>query len=77
MEWWLLEQQIKHWQAQVQKALEELIEQGLVIESRGEDRKARYRINQRKLAEVRRLLSNDSDVEPQAKTPKRASRREE
>lgn len=73
VEWWLLEQQIKRWQAQVQKALDELVEQGLVIKKRGEDCKDRYSVNSRKLAEVRRLLSKDQGAEPRAKAPKRAS----
>jgi hypothetical protein len=77
VEWWLLEQKIKRWQAQVQKALDELVEQGLVIRSRSEDRRERYRANNRKLAEIRRLLAGDRDVEPRAKTPKKPSRRKD
>src|SRR5262249_44199861 len=54
--WWLLEQEILQRTAEVQSALAELVEKGLVMERRGEDGRVHYRINQEKSEEIRALL---------------------
>lgn len=60
VEWWLLEQRIKQQTAAVKRALSDLVANGLVIESRGRDARAHYRINRRKLKEIRALLKQAS-----------------
>lgn len=55
VQWWLLEQEIKKWVAEVKAALADLIGEGLVIEERGADAKLHYRLNQ-PLAEEAGLL---------------------
>jgi hypothetical protein len=57
MQWWLLEQQIKRWGAQVQTALADLTAEELLLERRGKDGRIHYQINRRKLGEIRTLLS--------------------
>jgi hypothetical protein len=49
VEWWLLEQQIRDTTSAVQKALAELVRDGLVIERKGKDSQVRYCINPDKL----------------------------
>ncbi len=61
MEWWLLEQQIKRIQKQVQAALAELVAQKLVIETRRAGGGISYRINRRKSAEINRLLAGKQE----------------
>lgn len=56
-QWWLLEQEIKRQMDKAQAALDELIAQGLVVARRGKDGRTRYRINRRRLKEIRSLLS--------------------
>jgi hypothetical protein len=56
MQWWLLEQEIKRWMLQVQAALTELVAQGVVVESQGKYAQIRYRINRRRLSEIRARL---------------------
>ena len=57
VEWWLLEQEIRRRTAQVQAALAELVARGLVLEQKGKDGRMRYRINRRRLAQIRELLN--------------------
>jgi hypothetical protein len=57
VEWWLMEQQIKRGIAQVKDALAELVTQGLVLERKGRDGRIHYRVDRRKAAEIRGLLS--------------------
>jgi hypothetical protein len=47
-DWWLLEQRTRHAMAKVQKAMAELVVNGLVLERSGRDGRARYRLNPRK-----------------------------
>jgi hypothetical protein len=56
VEWWLLEQKIKHHAAQVKDALAELVAQGLILERTGKDARIHYRMNRRKSGEIRALL---------------------
>jgi hypothetical protein len=59
IQWWILEQEIKRWVTQVQAALTELVAKKLVIARKSKDGQIHYSLNRRKLAEVRRLLSQE------------------
>ena len=52
VEWWLLEEEIKHRQAEVKRALSELVDKGLVLERTGQDQRTRYQLNQERLADI-------------------------
>ena len=54
--WWLLERSIKFQEAQVKKALDELVAKGLAIELKGNDSKIRYQVNQSRLEEIEKLV---------------------
>ena len=56
MEWWLLERQIKLREAQVIKSLDELVAKGWVIRVQGKDSQVRYRINNSKYEEIKKLV---------------------
>jgi hypothetical protein len=56
VEWWLLERAIKFQEAQVKKALAELVTNGLVIEQKGYDSKIHYRVNPSRLEEIKKLV---------------------
>ena len=60
LQWWLLEQQITHWEAQVRKVLDDLVAQKLLLERVGSDERIHYRINRRKAAQISALLQPDS-----------------
>ena len=60
MQWWLLEQRIKHWTAEAQSALDELVEEGLVLVRRDSDGRAHYRLNRRKAKNIDTLLKRVS-----------------
>ncbi|MBI3801128.1 MAG: hypothetical protein HY268_29675 [Deltaproteobacteria bacterium] len=60
VEWWLLEQNIKHYIAQVKEALAELATQGLVFEHQEKDVRIHYYINRHRLEEIRALLKGSS-----------------
>ena len=55
-EWWLLEREIRDRQAEVERALSELVAEGLVIAHRGAGARTRYRLNQDRAEEVERLF---------------------
>jgi hypothetical protein len=55
-EWWLLERQIKTQTAAVKEALAELVSGELVLERKGKDSQAHYRINRRRLKEIKGML---------------------
>lgn len=57
VQWWLLEQEIKRWTAEVKAALAGLVDEGLVIEEEGVDAKLHYRLNQPLAEEVGLLKS--------------------
>lgn len=65
VEWWLLEQEILRRTAQVQAALAELVARGLVLERQGKDGRTRYRINRRRSARIRDLLSGSKSQAPE------------
>lgn len=56
VEWWLLEQQIRERMALVQAALADLVADRLVIERTREDSRIHFRINHRRIAEIRTLI---------------------
>jgi trehalose-6-phosphatase len=58
--WWLLEQEIKHWAAEVNAALRDLVADGLVIEEHGADGRIHYRLNRSLAGEISRLLKEQS-----------------
>ena len=57
IDWWLLEETVKHRKKEVQAALDELVSQSLITTRKSEDSRIRYRINNRKMKEVRELVS--------------------
>ena len=59
-DWWLLERQIKTQTATVKKALAELVSGELVLERKGEDSQVHYRINSRRLKEIKAMLKQNS-----------------
>ena len=56
VEWWLLERAIKFQEAQVKKALTELVAKGMVIEQKGNNSKIHYRVNQSRFKEIKKLV---------------------
>lgn len=54
--WWLLVRTIKYQKALVKEALDMLVRDGLVIESRGSDSRIHYKINQRRRKRIISLL---------------------
>jgi hypothetical protein len=56
IDWWLVEKTIKHRKKEVQAALDELVAQTLITTRKSEDSRIRYRINNRKMNEIRELL---------------------
>ena len=56
VEWWLLEQRIKRLTTQVKAALEQLVAAGLVIAREVTAGRVYYRVNQKKLSDIRRIL---------------------
>ena len=56
VDWWLLERAIKFQEAQVRKALAELVTKGLVIEQKGGNSTIHYRVNQNRFEEIKKLV---------------------
>ncbi len=56
VQWWLLEQRIRHQTAVVRRALHHLVASGMLIESRTPRAPIRYRMNKRKKKEIGDLL---------------------
>lgn len=54
--WWLLEQKIKRETRQVQKVLDELVARELISSRTARDSRTHYRLNRRKLKEIRSVL---------------------
>lgn len=57
VKWWLLERAIKFQEAQVIKSLADLVARGWVIKVKGKDSQARYRINDSKYEEIKKLIT--------------------
>lgn len=60
VEWWLLEQEIKHRTALVREVLAELVARGLVLERESSDARVHYYVNRDRLPEIRRLINKSS-----------------
>ncbi len=56
IEWWLVEQEIKHQIVAVKDVLAGLVEKNLIIEHRGPDSRYHYRVNRSKEKEILVLL---------------------
>jgi len=56
VEWWVFQQKLETRALQVQSVLGELVNRGLVMERKGKDQRSHYRINRRRLREIRSLL---------------------
>jgi len=56
VQWWLLEQKIKYQRNLVKEALAELVDKGLLIESKGCDSQVHYRTNKNRDKEIRKFL---------------------
>lgn len=56
VDWWLLEEKIKHRMNEVQAVLDELVAQTLITTRKSKDSRIRYRINDGKVNEIRELL---------------------
>lgn len=61
VEWWLLEQKIKNRTAEVKEALNELLDKGLIIEEKFSDSRPHYRVNRKKINEVRTYLESSRE----------------
>jgi Fe2+ or Zn2+ uptake regulation protein len=58
VDWWLVEERIKRRTKEVQKVLDQLVAEQLIIARKSKDSKTRYRINQRKLNRIREILKD-------------------
>jgi len=56
-EWWLLDSEIVHQTREVTSALEELVAEGLILETHAKDSRAHYRLNPKNLREVLEILN--------------------
>lgn len=56
VDWWLLEEKIKHRTKEVQAVLDELVAQTLITTRESKDSRIRYGINKGKMDEIRELL---------------------
>lgn len=59
-EWWLLERKIRDQIALLREAIAGLVKRGLIIEQVIKNLKPRYKINSKKLKEVKRLCEEDT-----------------
>lgn len=57
LEWWLLEQRIERETRRVQKVLDELVARKLISARTARDKRTHYRINRRKVKEIRTVLA--------------------
>jgi hypothetical protein len=57
VDWWLLEEKIKRRTKEVQKIIDELVAEELIVARESKDSKIRYRINIRKMKEIRTLVN--------------------
>ena len=56
LQWWLLERTIVEEQQAVERALDRLVELGLIIEARAADAHRRYHLNAEQIETVRKLI---------------------
>lgn len=57
-QWWLPQQQIKTNTTTLNEALTELVDRGLILQSKGKDCQLHYRLNRRKLGQITAILRN-------------------
>ncbi len=62
LEWWLLDRQIVHQTSAVKSALEELVANGLVLETHANDSRAHYRVNPNKFGDLLQTLEEASTL---------------
>lgn len=63
MQWWLLEREIRRWTVSVRIGLAELVSEGLILERKVTGGKLLYRINRRKLKQIRAFLGPAAEQE--------------
>jgi|ERR1051326_3258450 hypothetical protein len=54
-QWWLPKQAVKSNTVQVEEALAKLVDEGLVLERSGKDARTYYKVNRRRLKEIRKM----------------------
>ena len=60
VEWWLLEEKIKRRTKEVQRVLEEMVNERLIVARESKDLKVHYSINKRNMNKIRELLGSES-----------------
>jgi len=60
-EWWLPEQQIKTQTGTVKVAIAELVARGLILQRKGRDSQIHYRVNRRRLKEIKAAFLKEPD----------------
>jgi predicted transcriptional regulator len=58
VEWWLLQQEVQRRTAMIKVALKKLVQQELVLETRGRDGRLHYRFNPSKQTEARHAMAS-------------------
>jgi hypothetical protein len=61
-QWWLREENVRSRTTTVEEALSDLAARELVLERKGKDSQIHYRINRRKLQQVRAFLKNKNHL---------------
>lgn len=56
VEWWLLEEKIKHRTKEVQRALDAMVVEKLIVARESKDSRIHYRLNQQNLNRIRAIL---------------------
>lgn len=54
--WWLLEQSIKRRTQEVQKILDELVREGLILARESKDSRISYRLNKQEIKRIQQML---------------------
>jgi len=62
LEWWLPKQSLYEQEKIVQRALNSLVEQRLLLIKQSTDARKHYRLNVDRIQEIRRVLTNANDV---------------
>ena len=63
VEWWLLDRTIQRGITQVKETLDQLVEQGLIIEQQGSDARIRYLFNEEWKGEIAALLNKEKETD--------------
>jgi hypothetical protein len=58
VEWWLLEEKIKHRTKEVQRVLDEMVVEKLIVVREAKDSRIHYRINRKNLSRIRAILGS-------------------